>query len=282
MIPTLFTKSVEVRRWRLGLAQGSPLALVPTMGALHAGHEQLIRKAQSVAPNVAVSIFVNPLQFNDPKDLEEYPRTLHQDIDICRTLGVTAVFAPAADDMYPPNSDSIVSAGLLGAMYEGEHRPGHFDGVLTIVDRFFALIKPDFAVFGEKDYQQLVVIRQMALARYPGIEIVGVPTVRDPDGLAISSRNIRLSSSDRQLATKLFESLRLIDSQFAVGQRDPRQLETVGREYLSQIEDIEVDYLDCVDSASLAEINTVTNSAIVLLAATISGVRLVDNVLLHV
>lgn len=282
MIPTLFTKSEEVRRWRTGLPQGSPLALVPTMGALHAGHEKLIVKAQSIAQNVAVTIFVNPLQFNDPKDLQEYPRTLQQDIDICCNLGVSAIFAPAVDEMYSSNSDLVVSAGSLGAMYEGEHRPGHFDGVLTIVDRFFDLTMPDFAVFGEKDYQQLVLIRQMALARYPGIEIVGVPTVRDPDGLAISSRNIRLGSSDRKLATKLFEALRLIESQFAKLQRDPRQLETVGREYLSQIEDIEVDYLVCLDSASLAEINTVTNSAIVLLAATISGVRLVDNVLLHV
>ncbi|MFA5773939.1 MAG: pantoate--beta-alanine ligase [Ilumatobacteraceae bacterium] len=281
MIPTLFTKSEEVRGWQQGLPKGSALALVPTMGALHAGHEQLIRKAQSVAPNVAVTIFVNPLQFNDPKDLQEYPRTLKKDIEICRRLGVTAIFAPPVDEMYPSKSNSTVSAGLLGAKYEGEHRPGHFDGVLTIVDRFFALIKPDFAVFGKKDYQQLVLIRQMALARYPMLEIVGVPTVRDPDGLAISSRNIRLSSSDRQLATKLFESLCLIETQFTAGQIDPRQLESVGRDYLSQYPQIIRDYLVCVDSANLAEINSVTNSAILLLAATVGGVRLIDNVLLN-
>ena len=250
------------------------------MGALHEGHEQLINEAQSLAPNVAVTIFVNPLQFDNPMDLEKYPRTLNEDIDICRKLGVNAVFAPAVDEMYPTKSDVVISSGLLGARYEGEHRQGHFDGVLTIVDRFFDLIKPDFAIFGEKDYQQLVLIRQMALYRYPMLEIIGVPTVRDPDGLAISSRNIRLDATARQLASKLFESLCRIETQFATGQRDPRQLETVGREYLRQFPQIVVDYLVCVDSANLADINTVTSSAIVLLAATVDGVRLIDNVLL--
>jgi len=232
MTPTLFTKQNEIQYWRLSVPTASSLALVPTMGALHAGHERLIEKAQSLAEHVIVSIFVNPLQFNDQEDLAKYPRTLQADIDICRTNGVDAIFAPDVEEIYPDTFDSPISAGQIGEFYEGEHRPGHFNGVLTVVDRIFALIEPTVAVFGEKDFQQLVLIRQMAAVRHPGIGIASVPTVRDQDGLAISSRNTRLTSPDRILATKLFESLCAIENQFAAGIRDSRQLEATGRNYL--------------------------------------------------
>ena len=137
-MPTLFTEANELRRWRSSLPTDSSLAFVPTMGALHAGHERLIQEAMSMASTVIVSIFVNPLQFNDPKDLVQYPRTLSADIEICRRLGVDAIFAPTEDEVYPPDQIQVVSAGTLGSLYEGQHRPGHFDGVLTVVDRLYA------------------------------------------------------------------------------------------------------------------------------------------------
>lgn len=281
MTPTLFIKSDEIQSWRFGLPTTSSLALVPTMGALHDGHQRLIEKAQNLAENVIVSIFINPLQFNDQEDLAKYPRTLQADIDICQKDGVDAVFAPNIEEIYPDTFDSPISAGQLGELYEGVHRPGHFSGVLTVIDRFFTLLAPTVAVFGEKDFQQLVLIRQMAADRHPGIGVISVPTIRDPDGLAISSRNIRLSPTDRALAIKLFASLCVIESCFNSGMNDARQLETIGRNYLNEFSEISVDYVACVDSANLMSIDLVFAPAIVLLAATIGNVRLIDNILLN-
>ena len=251
------------------------------MGALHVGHERLMTKAQSLAENVIVSIFINPLQFNDQDDLAKYPRTLDADIDICTRQGVDAIFAPNLEEMYALDSDRLISAGRLGHLYEGEHRPGHFDGVLTVVDRFFTLVSPDIAVFGEKDFQQLVLIRQFSADRHPKIGIVSVPTVRDQDGLAISSRNIRLTPPDRITATKLYESLCLIRSRFASGVQDARRLEAIGRNYLSEFREITLDYLVCANASNLMAIEFVFEPAVILLAATIGNVRLIDNILLN-
>jgi len=281
MTPTLFTSLNEFQHWRLGVPTASSLALVPTMGALHAGHEQLIEKAKSLAKNVVVSIFINPLQFNDQDDLAKYPRTLQADIDICQKNSVDAIFAPNVEEIYPDSFDSKISAGQTGEIYEGVHRPGHFNGVLTVVDRIFTLLKPTVAVFGEKDFQQLVLIRQMASTRHPGIGIASVPTIRDHDGLAFSSRNTRLAPPERILATKLYESLCTIEHQFAAGMRDSRQLEATGRNYLGEFRDISLDYLVCVNASNLMAIDSVVNSAVVLLAATIGNVRLIDNILLN-
>ncbi len=281
MTPTLFTKLDDVQSWRFGLPTTSSLALVPTMGALHAGHERLIEKAKTLAKDVVVSIFINPLQFNDPQDLANYPRTLQADIDICHKNGVDVVFAPNIEEIYPVTFDDPISAGQLGELYEGVHRPGHFSGVLTVIDKFFTLLAPTVAVFGEKDYQQLVLIRQMTATRHPGIDIASVPTVRDHDGLALSSRNIRLTPPDRILATKLYESLCAIESQFAAGIRDARRLEATGRNYLGEFRDISLDYLVCVNAFNLMAIDFVFRSAVVLLAATIGNVRLIDNILLN-
>ena len=281
MTPTLFTSLNEFQYWRLGVPTASSLALVPTMGALHAGHEQLIEKAKSLARNVVVSIFINPLQFNDQDDLAKYPRTLQADIDICQKNRVDAIFAPHVEEIYPDSFDSTISAGPIGEFYEGVHRPGHFNGVLTVVDRIFTLLKPTVAVFGEKDFQQLVLIRRMAAFRHPGIGIASVPTVRDHDGLAFSSRNTRLAPPERILATKLYESLCAIESRFNSGIYDARQLESIGRNYLNESGEISVHYLACVDAASLTAIDSVVSPAVVLLAATIGNVRLIDNILLN-
>lgn len=281
MTPTLFTKLNEIQLWRLGLPTTSSLALVPTMGALHAGHQRLIEKAKDLAENVIVSIFINPLQFNDQEDLAKYPRTLQADIDICLKNGVDVIFAPNIEEIYPNSFDAPISAGQLGELYEGVHRPGHFSGVVTVVDRFFTLLAPTVAVFGEKDFQQLVIIRQMAADRHPDIGVVSVPTVRDPDGLAISSRNIRLTPSDRALAIKLFASLCVIESCYESGVTNARQLEEAGRTFLNTFRGITVDYLSCVDDSSFMSIDSVIESAVVLLAATIGNVRLIDNILLN-
>ena len=281
MIPILFTKSDELQRWRSTLQPNSSVALVPTMGALHAGHERLMQVARSLADTVIASIFVNPLQFGDKNDLEKYPRTLDTDVDICRRQGVDAIFAPGLNEMYPDKNIQMISAGRVGHLYEGEHRPGHFDGVLTVVDRLFSLISPNLAVFGEKDFQQLLLIRQMSAERHPHLRIVNVPTVRDPDGLAISSRNSQLSGSDRLTATKLFEALQIVQRHFQSGTIDARRLESYGRDFLNQFTQISLDYLVCVAAPHLNPIDVVESPSVILLAATIGGVRLIDNILLH-
>ena len=182
-------------------------ALVPTMGALHAGHLALVDRAHELADEVVVSIFVNPTQFGAGEDFDRYPRTLEADRELL--AGRAQVFAPAVDDVYPPdNPPAVISAGPLGAMWEGASRPGHFDGVLTVVNRLFELVRPDVAVFGEKDWQQLALIRAMAAERHPHIQIVGVPTVRDADGLALSSRNRYLSPAERETAALIPAALR--------------------------------------------------------------------------
>lgn len=278
MILTPFTKTDELQRWRSTLPPNSLVALVPTMGALHAGHERLMQEAQSLADTVVASIFVNPLQFSDGNDLAKYPRTLDFDMDVCRRQGIDAVFAPSLNEMYPGKSVESISAGRVGHLYEGEHRLGHFDGVLTVVDRLFALVSPDLAVFGKKDFQQLVLIRRMSADRHPNIRIVSVPTVRDPDGLALSSRNRQLTVSDRLVATRLFESLRIVQRHFQMGTRDARELESYGRDFLNQFSQISLDYLVCVAAPHLDQIDVIEGPAVVLLAATIGGVRLIDNI----
>lgn len=278
MIPTLFTRASEVRAWRSTLPSNSTLAFVPTMGALHQGHVALMKQARSMADKVIVSIFVNPLQFDDKDDLANYPRPFDADLQICRKQGIDAVFAPTIEEVHPTTSNTSISSGQLGDLYEGEHRRGHFDGVLTVVDRLFEIVTPHESIFGQKDFQQLVLIRQMCAERHPSTRIASVPTVRDEDGLAISSRNTRLTPADRKLATKLFESLCAIESCFQAGVTNPRQLELTGRSTLNIFPDISVDYLVCVNIANLAAIEVVDSPAIVLLAATIGSVRLIDNI----
>src|SRR3954469_13975923 len=223
-------------------AAGRNIALVPTMGALHEGHRKLIREAQVMQNTVVVvSIFVNPLQFGPNEDLDRYPRTLESDVDICGEERVGLVFAPSVEDMYPMGANVTVSPGPLGEELEGAARPGHFDGVLTVVAKLFNIVGPTYAVFGEKDYQQLTLIHRMARELNFPLDVVGVPTVREHDGLALSSRNRFLDAEQRQAAVAL--SAALVAGAHVSAQGAEAVLETA-RATLAAVPEVRLDYLE--------------------------------------
>ncbi|MEU4830280.1 pantoate--beta-alanine ligase [Streptosporangium sp. NPDC023615] len=258
------------------LSGGTALALVPTMGALHEGHRSLIRLARERADQVAVSIFVNPLQFGPSEDFSRYPRTFEADLEICRAEGVGIVFAPSAEEMYPPGRQVGVSAGAMGSVVEGEFRPGHLDGVLTVVLKLFNLVQPDVAVFGQKDAQQLAVIRRMVADLNLPVTVVGAPTIREPDGLALSSRNRYLSPEDRPVALALSRAL-------DEGVREHRAplVRRAARAVLDAEPSLVLDYLVLVDPATFAEVgDDHTGEAILAVAARVGTTRLIDNVTL--
>jgi pantoate--beta-alanine ligase len=247
------------------------LALVPTMGALHEGHAELIRHATTVAAAVAVSIFVNPLQFGPAEDLDRYPRTPERDLELLDRLGVGLVFAPSAAEMYPDGSAAVtVDPGPLGGLLEGASRPGHFAGVLTVVTKLLGLVRPDVAVFGEKDYQQLALIRRTVADLELAVRIVGAPTVRDPDGLALSSRNRYLTAEQRQQALALFGALR------AGAEEGPNGAGAVLKAATGALHGLDVDYL-ALRGVDL-EPAPGTGPARLLVAARIGTTRLIDNV----
>ncbi len=245
------------------------VAVVMTMGALHEGHAALMRAAKDSAESVLVTVFVNPLQFGPGEDLDRYPRTFDTDVAMCVREGVDAVFAPSLDEMYPNGEPAIrVGAGPLGERFEGAHRPGHFDGVLTVVAKLLHLTTPDVAVFGEKDAQQLALIRQMVRDLDFGVDIVGVPTVREPDGLAMSSRNAYLSAEDRQAALALHRALSSGDLEKA-------------RAILDDEPGVTVDYLELVDDETWAPASEGTRTGRLLVAARVGTTRLIDNMSVH-
>ena len=259
----------ELAAARAGVA-GS-LVLVPTMGALHDGHAELIRLAGTLADVVAVSIFVNPLQFGPAEDLDRYPRTPERDVELLDRLGVRLVFAPGVAEMYPDGRPAVtVDPGPLGALLEGASRPGHFAGVLTVVTKLLGLVRPDVAVFGEKDYQQLALIRRTVADLELGVRIVGGPTVRDSDGLALSSRNRYLSAEQRQQALALPRSLR------AGADEGSNGAGAVLKAATEALRGIDVDYLALrgVDLGAAPA----AGPARLLVAARIGTTRLIDNV----
>ncbi|MFV0633699.1 pantoate--beta-alanine ligase [Demequina sp.] len=257
-------------------------AVVMTMGALHEGHLALVRRAREVADEVIVTIFVNPLQFNDPGDLERYPRTLEADLALLEPLGVDAVFAPSAEVMYPAQPVVTVSAGAIGDVLEGAHRPGHFDGVLTVVLKLLHLTQPDVALFGAKDAQQVIAVRAMVRDLAVPVQIEGVPTVRDEDGLAKSSRNVHLSAAERASALSLSRAL------FAArdAARNGLSVDTVvaaGRAVMEEATrasaDVTVDYLEALDPWSAAPLaGDYRGEAVIAVAAHVGATRLIDNV----
>ncbi|MFL6241049.1 MAG: pantoate--beta-alanine ligase [Actinomycetes bacterium] len=250
------------------------IALVPTMGALHEGHRALMRTARELADVVVVSIFVNPLQFGAHEDLDRYPRTEDADLRVCTSEGVRLVFAPTPEVVYPTSPQVTVHAGPLGELYEGASRRGHFDGVLTVVAKLFNLVAPDLAVFGEKDYQQLALIRQMVHDLDVPVHVVGAPTVRESDGLALSSRNRYLSAEERAAALALSRALMT-----GAMQASPDAVVSAAMTVIEAEPGIRLDYLRLVDAASLQPVDDdFTGAARLLVAAYAGNTRLIDNI----
>lgn len=252
------------------------VAVVMTMGALHEGHAQLVRVARTLAESVVVTIFLNPLQFAAGEDLGRYPRTFDADFALCRREGVDLVFAPTPDVVYPAGEPTVrVDAGWLGEVLEGASRPGHFSGVLTVVAKLFQLTRADVALFGEKDAQQLALIRRMVADLDLPVEVVGVPTVREADGLALSSRNMYLSGQDRIVALMLSAALYSGASRADEG---PAAVLAAADDVLSDVPGLAVDYLQLVDEASWQPVTRGPAAGRLLVAARLGSTRLIDNV----
>lgn len=256
-----------------------PLGLVPTMGWLHAGHRSLIARARAECATVVVSIFVNPRQFGSPSDLAKYPRSEVRDLAICAEEGVDLVWAPGVDDVYPPGFDTTVRVGAVAVPLEGAARPGHFEGVATVVAILFSLVRPDRAYFGMKDAQQLRVIARMA-TDLALTEVVPCPTVREPDGLAMSSRNVHLSPDDRAAAPVLHRALLAGRERWEAGERDAAAIRAAARDVLAGEPRAVVEYVSLADDATLAELDRVDGPALLSLAVRFGATRLIDNVTL--
>ena len=274
----------EVRHHRQLLGHEKPLAFVPTMGALHEGHLSLLRLARERAPggHVAASIYVNPTQFNEPADFQNYPRVLEADLAMLESAGADMVFAPIDDEMYPLGEpQAIVEVPSLTWQLEGIHRPGHFRGVCQVVLKLFNLVQPDLAVFGMKDFQQLRVIEALIRALNLPIEIVRAPTLRDPDGLAMSSRNRRLTPEQHQRALAIPAALESAERAFLAGETDPPNLAEVMLEVLEKSEPaavpLKVDYAALVDPVRLETMTRLDRPALLAIAAHVGLVRLIDN-----
>ena len=259
---------------------GRRTALVPTMGALHEGHVALIRAAHAKGAAVAVSIFVNPAQFAPHEDFKRYPRPFEADTALCEREGVAVVFAPAAEDVYALNASTWVEETIVANRLEGERRPQFFRGVCTVVAKLFAILQPDVAVFGMKDYQQLKVVQRLARDLCFGVEIVPVPTVREADGLALSSRNQYLDESERAQATVIFKALRVAQSMFNAGENNAHQLATAMMRTVEIAPTARLDYAELAGGETLEPITEVKRGDVALIAAYLGKTRLIDNLVL--
>lgn len=257
-------------------AGGNRVALVPTMGALHAGHLALVAEAKKQAERVVASIFVNPLQFGEGEDLDRYPRREKEDARVLEQAGCDLLWMPTPEQMYPAGFSTKVVVSGLGKRWEGEARPGHFDGVTTVVAKLFTTMRPEVAVFGEKDFQQLAIIRRMTIDLNLAVQIVGLPTVRDEAGLALSSRNAYLSGEDRARATALPRALQRAAEDMESGASVGQALDQA-KQALCDAGFSTVDYVALVDEATLEPVNERTEGSRLIAAATIAGTRLIDN-----
>ncbi len=268
----------EMKRLRQQLA--GPVGFVPTMGYFHEGHLALVRRARAKNPSLVVSIFVNPTQFGPQEDLSRYPRNPQRDLTMLEKAGVDIVFMPSVAEMYPPQFNSWVEVGKVTERLEGASRPGHFRGVTTIVAKLFNIIQPARAYFGQKDAQQLVVIRKMVSDLNMNLEIVTVPTVREPDGLAMSSRNTYLNPEQRQAAVVLYQALCLAQKLWAQGETNAEHLRQEMFVLIQKQPLADIDYVSVADTETLDELDTVKPPALVSLAVKIGDTRLIDNVVL--
>jgi len=281
--PELLATPADLRRWSAARhAAGASVGMVPTMGALHAGHRALIERAVAENDRVVVTIFVNPAQFGPTEDFARYPRTLDADLAMLTSAGVHAAFAPSVDIMYPADRVTRLDiTGSLGERLEGASRPGHFNGVALVVTKLLVAGLPDRAYFGQKDAQQCAVVRHLARDLDTGVDIVVCPTVRDPDGLAISSRNVYLSPRDRERALVIPTSLSNALARFDAGERDAKALATTVRSRLDN-EGLDVDYVAVVEADTFTEVETAVPTNQIVLAARIGSTRLIDVVRLGV
>jgi pantoate--beta-alanine ligase len=254
-----------------------PVGVVPTMGWLHAGHRALMQRARAADATTVVTIFVNPRQFGDPKDLEQYPRNEARDVAICDEEGVDIVFAPSVEEVYPPGFDTSVRVGAIAEPLEGAARPGHFDGVATVVAILFDLVGAEHAYFGQKDAQQVLVVRQMARDLAIGTEVIACPTVREADGLALSSRNVHLTTPERAAAPVLRRALLAARAAWEAGERSGERLRGQMREVLATEPLAQPDYVSVANAASLRELDVVDGPALLSLAVRFGSTRLIDN-----
>lgn len=275
----------RVLRTRVALRQAlaavdRPVGLVPTMGWLHEGHRSLIRRAREVAATTVVTIFVNPRQFNEATDYTRYPRNEDRDLSVCTEEGADLVWVPPVDEVYVPGFDTTVSVGALAAPLEGAARPGHFDGVATVVAILFALVRAEHAYFGQKDAQQVMGIRRMALDLALPTEVIACPTVREPDGLALSSRNVHLAPPERAAAPILHRALLAAHASWERGERSGEALRAEMRRVLGTEPMARPDYVSCADAATLRELDRVEDPCLLSLAVRFGSTRLIDNELL--
>ncbi|HBE5114497.1 TPA: pantoate--beta-alanine ligase [Escherichia coli] len=275
IIETLPLLRQQIRRLRM---EGKRVALVPTMGNLHDGHMKLVDEAKARADVVVVSIFVNPMQFDRPEDLARYPRTLQEDCEKLNKRKVDLVFAPSVKEIYPNGTEThtFVDVPGLSTMLEGASRPGHFRGVSTIVSKLFNLVQPDIACFGEKDFQQLALIRKMVADMGFDIEIVGVPIMRAKDGLALSSRNGYLTAEQRKIAPGLYKVLSSIADKLQAGERDLDEIITIAGQELNE-KGFRADDIQIRDADTLLEVSETSKRAVILVAAWLGDARLIDN-----
>ena len=271
----------ELRSWtRAQRAAGRRIGFVPTMGYLHEGHLALVDEARRRADAVIISIFVNPLQFGPVDDLARYPRDLPRDRALASARGVDALFVPTVAAMYPPGSEVRLSPGPIAERWEGAARPGHFTGVLTVVAKLFHLVEPDLACFGQKDVQQLTLVRRMVRDLDWPVEIVTVPTVREPDGLALSSRNSYLGAEDRRRAVVLNRALQAAHRAWRGGETRATALEATMRQELGTEPTVAVEYISIADPEALAPVDAADERTVVAIAARVGGTRLIDNIIL--
>jgi pantoate--beta-alanine ligase len=261
-------------------AAGSTLGLVPTMGALHQGHLSLVRAAQASCDAVAVSIFVNPIQFGPKEDFAAYPRGLEEDCRVLEAAGVDLVFAPSSEEMYPEGACTFVEVAGLSERLDGASRPGHFRGVATVVAKLFHIFCPERAFFGQKDGAQVVVLRKMVCDLHFPVQLEVCPTVREPDGLALSSRNRNLSGEQRRQALVLSRALVAVQQQVQGGQQDSSKLVAAAMRVLKEEPAVRVDYCRIVDPETLEDVRKGCHGALVAVAAYVGATRLIDNLLL--
>jgi len=277
VVATVKDMQARADQWR---RDGKKIAFVPTMGYLHDGHLALMKMARRHGDILVISIFVNPTQFGPQEDFERYPRDLPRDLKLAESVGVDVVFTPSAEEMYPQNYQTYVEVTEVSRPLCGARRPGHFRGVTTVVAKLFNIVKPHVAVFGEKDYQQLVVIRRMVQDLNMDVEVLGHPTVREKDGLAMSSRNVYLSSDERKVALRLYQSLMKAQELVSNGITSAAEVLQEVRSILAPDDRLVIDYAEIRDPETLEELDEINGPALLALAAFVGKARLIDNIVL--